>query len=253
MHFFLITISIFFIYFQSLNAEKIEKEIKVISYINGLSLAEATGRIKIVDYLYNINLKANASGIFSLFLEWQQEVETNGIIKNRMFKTYVYESNDKRGKKRGHMKLSFLNILPEILSANPDPSNDDRRKIIDQKILLQSIDPVAGIINLGKNSDCNQNSKIFDGKRRYDLIIKFVGEEEIEIKEFNKKKIKAIKCEFEIKKLAGYTKKEIAKYPSKGFIWFSSSNNDNLFLPVKVLIRTTWGKFICYFEERSIL
>ena len=35
---------------------------------------------------------------------------------------------DFRGKKNGHMEIDFKNMLPQIISAQPDPREDERRK-----------------------------------------------------------------------------------------------------------------------------
>ena len=51
----------------------------------------------------------------------------------------------------------------------------------------------------------------------------FLGREEISKDHFYNKAFEAIKCAFQIEKIAGYTKKELKKYPKNGIIWSSCS------------------------------
>ena len=66
---------------------------------------------------------------------------------------------------------------------------------------------------------CNNTVKVFDGKRRYN--IKILKKEVFILKNpyLSENAIETIKCNYEIKRIAGYTKKELAKFPKKGDIW----------------------------------
>ena len=63
--------------------------------------------------------------------------------------------------------------------------------------------------------------------------------------------LEAFKCNYEIERIAGYTKKELAKFPKK--VIFGLQNIQGLvFYPVKIQIKTNWGNFLCYTKERRI-
>ena len=85
-------------------------------------------------------------------------------------------SDDSRGEKKGHMYLSFENEIPKIVSAQPDPREDDRREKININLLKNTIDPISGVLNLGLDGNCNHKEIIFDGKRRYIINASFMEE-----------------------------------------------------------------------------
>ncbi len=58
------------------------------------------------------------------------------------------------------MEIDFKNIPPKIISAQPDPREDNRRNMSDN-FLLKTNDPVAGIFNLALEQ-CNNNVKVFN-------------------------------------------------------------------------------------------
>ena len=61
------------------------------------------------------------------------------------------------------MYLNFENEIPKIVSAQPDPREDDRRGRINKDLLKNTIDPISGILNIGLNGNCNHKENIFDG------------------------------------------------------------------------------------------
>ena len=81
--------------------------------------------------------------------------------------------------------------------------------------LSKTNDPVAGIFNLALEQ-CNSIVKVYDGKRRYN--IKILKKELSILKDsyLSEDSLEAFKCNYEIERIAGYTKKELAKFPKKG-------------------------------------
>ena len=246
-------ISLFLIYFLHYKnySYELKKELLLSSYIKGINLADAYGIISIKDNQFYISLKAQTVGLFSIFTKWSQEISSKGIINYSSIQSELYKSEDQRGNKKGHMYIKYKNNYPEIISAQPDPRDDDRRKSIKKELLNNTLDPIIGIISIGLDGACNNNQIVFDGKRKYILKPNFLGKEEISKDHFYNKAFETIKCAFQIEKVAGYTKKELKKYPKNGIIWFRKEKN-NLYFPIKIEISSTWGKFVCLIKERKL-
>lgn len=244
------TFIIFFIN-KMLFATTIEKEIFFSAYLKGINLAKAEGQIKIKPNILELYFTAQTVGVFSLISEWQQTVSINALLINNKLKSQQYRSDDSRGEKKGHMYLSFENEIPKIVSAQPDPREDDRREKINTNLLKNTIDPISGVLNLGLDGNCNHKEIIFDGKRRYIINASFIGEEIIKQNEFFSEDLNSIKCVFSIKKLEGYTEKEKKRYPGNGYIWYKKVGKD-LFFPTKITIDTRWGEFLCLIKEKEL-
>lgn len=247
---FLIIISLVCFSFSVFSFET-RKQLFISSYIKGINLADGIGVLKISKNEYSFLLNANTIGIFSLLSNWKQKTYVLSKIQNNQLISNEYKTEDERKNKKGNMHIIFYNGIPKIISAKPNPKDDPRRSILNKSSLKDTSDPITGILNIGFKNQCLQLSKIFDGKRRYNIIAKNAGEEIIKKNEFFKKDIKVIKCLFDIEKLEGYTNKEIKKYPKKGIIWFKKYDDVNLYLPAKIEITTNWGSFICLIKERK--
>ena len=149
------------------------------------------------------------------------------------------------------MYLSFENEIPKIVSAQPDPRENDRREKINKNLLKNTIDPISGVLNLGLDGNCNHKEIIFDGKRRYMINASFIKKEIIKQNQFYSENFNSIKCVFSIKKLEGYTEKEKKRYPGNGYIWYKKVGKD-LFFPAKIAIDTRWGEFLCLIKEKEL-
>ena len=235
---------------STLSSMTIEKEIFFSSYLKGINLANASGKIKIKSNKFHMNFSAKTVGIFSIISDWRQSLNVTAEFNNNVLKSNLYKSFDARGKKKGHMHLDFKRVFPKIVSAQPDPRENERRTKINKSLLKNTNDPIVGIINLGLNGNCNNKEIIFDGKRRYILSSKFLNNEIIKNNDFFSEEFNTIKCVFNIKKLEGYTEKEKKRYPENGYIWFKNIEN-NLYFPAKIEISTRWGNFVCLIKEKE--
>ncbi len=250
-----LNIIFFFIIYLHLNyiySNNITKELVLSSYIKGIHLADAKGTITVNNDKFNITINARTIGLFSIISNWEQSISSKGILSNLTLISENYISNDSRGKKKGHMYINFQKKYPTIISAQPDPRKDDRREKIKKEKLINTLDPIFGILNIGVKGNCRSSIMIFDGKRKYMINSKNLGLETIKENYFYTKPFKAVKCSFEIEKIAGYTEKELKKYPKGGNIWFRKEAQTSLFFPSKIEITSTWGKFLCLIKKKEL-
>ena len=231
-------------------ALSINEKLLLSSYVRGIPLAEGKVSIKLKKNKYSVKVDAHSVGLFSVILDWHQTIRSFGKIENNRFISFRYHSEDFRGEKNGHMEIDFKNIPPQIISAQPDP-RDDERRVMKANFLSKTNDPVAGIFNLALEQ-CNSTVKVYDGKRRYN--IKVLKKEVSILKDsyLSEDNLEAFKCNYEIERIAGYTKKELAKFPKKGDIWITKHSRFSFFYPVKIQIKTNWGNFLCYTKERRV-
>ncbi len=241
---------LFFIVFCNFSISKeLKKNYFFESYLNGIQLAEANGTLYIKKDFYSFEFKAITSGITSIFINWGQKISVQGTIVNQELFPNTYISNDFRKNKKGHMSLVYIKNTPFIKSAKPDPRDDERRKISKTQI-VDTLDPVSAILSIGlfvnKQNKCNVTKPIFDGKRRYNIIVEYIGLEKI----LNSSKIDSkatyMKCKFFIKKISGYTSKELKKHPSEGILWYNIRTKSYIEIPSKIVINTVFGKYINY-------
>ena len=63
---------------------------------------------------------------------------------------------------------------------------------------------------------------------------------------------KALKCKFFIKKIAGYSNKELKRHPKSGYIWLQKLQNSNIMMfPVKVQMAIGKGYFVAHLSVKN--
>ena len=240
---------LFFLYNKNLYSNLFTENFSIYSYVKGIPLADGNILMKFKEKKYSLKISAKSIGVFSLILNWEQTIKSFGVIEESKFKSFRYHSADVRGKKNGYIEINFQNSPPEIISAQPDPSTDKRRNI-NNSLLVDVNDPAASIFNLALD-ECKNTVKVFDGKRIYNIKILKKERSVLNDPLLSKRKINTYNCSYEIERLAGYTKKELKKFPRKGNIWIKKHEILNFYYPIKIQIKTKWGHFLCYFERKE--
>ena len=107
-----------------------------------------------------------------------------GIIKNNNYYPESYKYEYIRGSKKKSVYLEYSNekIVKEIFTPQFDKN---KLTPVSEKQKINTIDPATlflRLLDIDKINGCNQGIKIYDGKRRYDIIFseKKSNEQEIE-------------------------------------------------------------------------
>ena len=226
-------------------------------YLSGFKVGVATGKfIKNNDKIL-LEIKAETVGITKLFFPWEQTIVVEALLLQKEIRPTFYRVDDLREKtKKGHMELTFKNGLAEVTSAMPSIISDRRRKPVPKELIENVLDPASAIIAIGYMSgitnNCDHKIKIFDGRRRFNLFTEDMGIEELAPSIFTDSSGKALKCKFFIKKIAGYSDKELKKHPKSGYIWLQKLQNSNIMMfPVKVQMAIGKGYFVAHLSVKN--
>ena len=129
-----------------------------------------------------VKAKTKTVGFLNTFYEYQGELSSWSLKNGVSWKPHKFTTN---GFFKNKNRISELNWDKDnSVSYKIDPVLDLKEvHDIDKPTLNEVIDPLTSIINVIENikatKTCDQSFKIFDGRRRYDLIIKSLGKENL--------------------------------------------------------------------------
>ena len=129
-----------------------------------------------------VKAKTKTAGFLNTFYEYQGELSSWSLKNGEVWKPHKFSTN---GFFKNKNRISELNWDKDnSVSYKIDPVLDLKEvHDIDKPTLNEVIDPLTSIINVIENikatKTCDQSFKIFDGRRRYDLIIKTLGKENL--------------------------------------------------------------------------
>ena len=168
------------------------------------------------EYKFNIKTKKLISFI--------NPVNGNGKVSGRVDNFYIpkkYSYNYIRKNKEKYVEIVYENNLIKELIVLPEYNKAELTPITDE-MLSNTIDPSTFFLNLlyfENLNNCKDIYRIFDGKRRYDIL-------------FNGTKVNnnTIECEAQQIKIGGYKNKEDDIFASSDFIKVIYSIEDNKFI-----------------------
>ena len=144
-------------------------------------------------WLYSLNMKLAADGR-----------DENGRIEPRLYATETEWSGNQRS-----VRLGFREDGGYNLQSNPMPEPDpDIQGGLPQTLPEGTVDPlslaVAASRTLEETGRCDQIVPVFDGQRRYDLIVKQVDETILPPNDYSIYQGAALRCSFSMKRISGF-------------------------------------------------
>ena len=252
-YFYILTLIL--LYISPGNAQNWNLDIK--GYLSGFKVGIASGKFTKNNDKILLEIKAETVGITKLLFPWEQTIIVEALLLQKEIRPIFYRVDDLREKtKKGHMELTFNNDLAEVTSAMPSIISDTRRKPVPKELIKNVLDPASAIIAIGYMSgisnNCDHKIKVFDGRRRFNLFTEDMGIEELTPSVFTDSSGKALKCKFFIKKIAGYSDKELKRHPKSGYIWLQKLQNSNIMMfPIKVQMAIGKGYFVTHLSIRN--
>lgn len=160
---------------------------------------------QLTNYNYAVHSNIYTRGMFDTLYPFAAHYATTGKFSNgkMLTQTYSYNSKSRFSKRTKEVIYSSKGIPLQIISSKN--GREKVRKVKNSDNIsgttdLQSV--VAAIVrqyNTAKT--CNALLQVFDGKRRFDVIFKDLGPDEISVTEKSPYHGKAVKCSMYIDKL----------------------------------------------------
>lgn len=217
--------------------------------MTGVPFGEIAWLVDIGDTLYTTTASGKASGVLSVLVNGKGSVTAQGSIAADRLNpsSYVSTITDDDGTIK--LQMTFADgaatetITPQpAVRADRLPVTDaDRRGIAD---------PLSAVLiptKLGGGafaaSDCNRTLKIFDGRRRYDLVLSYGRMDKVEVERGYSGPI--LVCGVVLEPIAGYRADSmIVKYVAgrrNMELWFAPIAGTSIMAPVRVLMPTLIG------------
>lgn len=229
------------------SAQAATLEMEFAAYSGGLSLArgsvvldEASGG------RYRARLLAEASSWLSLFTNFRYSAESQGVLGEASVRPDSFRGERRLRRKNDVMALAFRPDDVEV-RAEP-PLSPDKAARVPAESRRGSVDPLsvgaAVILTASRAGGCGGRYPVFDGRRRYDVIMKPKGREELPPSRYRIAVGTAEVCAVTIHPVAGFqTDRDPAKFFADGqdrhaTVWFGRNGPGGRVVPVTVEVPT---------------
>lgn len=217
--------------------------------MTGVTIGEITWRIDIGATLYSMSASGKASGVLSVLMNGEGSVSAQGSIAADRLNPSSYKSTIADDDGTITLEMTFADgIATERLTQQP-PKHADRLPITDND-RRGVADPLSAVLlptKLGGGalaaSDCNRTLNIYDGRRRYNLVLSHGRLDKVVVERGYSGPI--LICEVVLQPLAGYRAGSlIVKYVAgrrNMELWFAPITGTSIMAPVRVLMPTLIG------------
>ena len=222
-----IYLCLFSVFFSSYTlADTIDLERKFTIYaklplVPKVSVMEIATSLNIKNHKYFYEFSIKSKNIVEFINQVDGNGEVDGIIDN-IYRPTNYSYKYTRKKKEKFVEINYLNNVIEKI-VNIPKVDKSKLSTVSDDMLVGTIDPSSFFLNLldyDKTGQCKNKFKIFDGKRRYDVVFKNINKNIIN---------NSIECEANQIRLGGYKNEEKVSdvFAASDYIKVIYSNRNN--------------------------
>jgi hypothetical protein len=217
--------------------------------MTGVTIGEIAWRIDIGATLYSMSANGKASGVLSVLMNGEGSVTAEGSIAANRLNPSSYTSTIADDDGTITLQMTFADgVATERITPWP-PEHADRLPVTDHD-RRGVADPLSAVLLLTKlgggvlaPSDCDRTLKIYDGRRRYNLVLSHGHLGKVAVDRGYSGPI--LVCEVVLEPIAGYRADSvIVKYVAgrrNMELWFAPIAGTSIIAPVRVLMPTLIG------------
>ena len=238
-----------------LDPTAIHAEPLTLSYLVGwghMTLAEAEISYSQSENRYHLVSKGRTKGLLELFFSWQGRAETEGLRLKEGRRPLVHEHEGTWKEKTRWTRVDWNGAADPRTEAEPPP---DLEKItpVPKSSIAGTSDPFIVILSLldqlAVTGRCEWEAKVWDGRRRYDLSVTHLGEEELIADRPWSYEGQAIGCALDFKRIGGFWREQPGwrdrdeKAPIRRVIWAAEIESGHWVL-VRAEMETLYGTVV---------
>jgi len=149
-------------------------------YVGGFHLVSSSIWFEELNDVYHVVVKAGTRGIWGRLFPWNTVLDARGAIKGDSLKPKEFFTRDEWDRKPKVTKLHFDRTGDVVPEFDP-PNRDQNREIVTSEQRKGSLDPVTALLQMlahvAVDKTCAIPVPVFDGKRRFDIKGRDVGED----------------------------------------------------------------------------
>jgi hypothetical protein len=210
---------------------------------------------------YDMKLQAKTEGFIGALFPWSASYNTSGHAeKGRLLPTVYTE----RSTWRGNEKVTEMDYGPNgkvLKSTTQDGNNTTVDRDINQVLSANTLDLLTGtlvMLQSAKNTKkCTGKFPVFDGKRRFNIVLKDDGTEDIAPSRYSKFSGEAMRCTLTVEPVAGFEPKDQKRgwmavqnhteaHHMLPTIWLARVGDSGQVVPVRMEIASEYGAVVAH-------
>jgi hypothetical protein len=227
-------------------------------YSGGFHLLTVDVDLAMAGERYGVTTRMQTAGFLSWILSWSQVAASEGLIRNDAMSPERHRSEGQiRGRRRA-VEIDYEKGLVSAVRVDPRPADDEDRDEVPPAVQRQGIDPMSAILGavqrISAGRGCDGRLPVFDGRRRYDLVLTDRGRHEMPETRYSGFSGEALQCDFLYEPIAGHNRRRPDPERSEkrniqsGRVYAAVATG-SLVMPVRVEIDSDWGVTVAHLRD----
>ncbi|HVY12680.1 MAG TPA: DUF3108 domain-containing protein [Alphaproteobacteria bacterium] len=178
-------------------------------YLGGIHLMDSTTEFTRNGPVYHVTMRAGTQGLVRRLIPWDAELNSKGTLVSETIKpmegTIITRWKDEPAKVEFHYENG-----KEVKTVFEPPNKDDKNEPVPEALRQSALDPLNGIVQMmtgvAYGKGCAQTVPVFDGHRRFDVIMQDKGTAQLKGDGYSPFSGPANKCEVQFAMRAGTRK-----------------------------------------------
>jgi hypothetical protein len=226
------------------------------AYAGGLHVLSIAASIDDAGGRYRVATHLRTRGLADFFIGMQVDSEATGDIRDGMPTPSRYRNQSRFGSRERSLAVETRPDGGFLVEATPAREEGERRTPVPAASLPGAVDPLTAIFRavrtVAATGACRQRVAVFDGRRRYDLVLDDAGDRRLAASRYSVFAGPARLCRLRQDRIGGFIvdagDKDIGR---ESLVWVGTPLAGTMPVPVRLEIETSWGWLTIHLVEAA--
>lgn len=176
-------------------------------YIGGSETIRITFETALQATEYKMKMALDGQGILNWWFSWKMSAFSEGRLANGAVVPVRAGADSAWNGKRRRTRLNYVGDGPPSAVILPSADDEDRDVVppplrIGARDLAGAV--LAALSRMDRSNGCSVREAVFDGRRRYNLVLKQLGQDIIRRSDYSPFSGPALRCGIKVERIAGY-------------------------------------------------
>jgi hypothetical protein len=229
-------------------------------YAGGLFLISGEMKLDLGRDRYSAGVEAKGGRLVDLLSRWSYKASADGRVENGVQVSPEEFRSFRNLRKRKHaLNMDYDKVGNVAVKAEP-PQSELAANAVAPEFRPNTLDPVSamvGVIAAGNTSGCSGTFPVFDGRRRYDVVVTSNGIDTLQKSSRNMHAGEAEKCTILLHPVAGFErdrdKEDFFRYgvDRTATAWFAKPLAGGPPVPVRIQVDLEWVSVVMNLVEAT--
>ena len=196
---------------------------------------------------YKMKMALDGQGILNWWFSWTMSAFSEGRLADGIVVPVRAGADSAWNGKRRQTRLRYAGGGAPSAIIKPSAEDEDRH-VVPSALRIGARDLAGAVLamisQLGRSDGCDMREAVFDGRRRYNLVLDHLGQDVIQRNDYSPFSGPALRCGVKIERIAGYRRKLTASKWRKSdgaILWIGRAFANFPPVPVRMELDTVFG------------